>query len=569
MKKLLKDKKLIIDILLIFLITCLALWSYFTNNLLAGDDIRYHLNRIVGVSDAFKEGQILPKIYPYTNSGFGYASPLFYCDLFIYPFALIYILGIGAVPCFKLMVFTYSFIGNVFVYTIFKKETNKRHLGLLAALLYEGANYHLQNIFIRSALGEILAMSFIPIVLYAIYKILIKKEDAWIYLGVSFSLLVMSHLITSVLYAGLFLILIIAFVVVNRKEKEIIKKMLITILKGTLLALLICAWYIFPMLEQMLSQDFNYSYDSGMPNITEIIEPVRNSIGLLFHTNIIRYNGSIGIILNIFLLISFFRFKNVYISTITILCSICYLIIWGILPAGFLSIIQFYFRLYIIIFPLAVIVTIYYLNRTQIKYFKLINILIILYTLFNLANANYEVLTIDYINRGYLSNDLDIYKENAKSKEYYTNLDKNWDVSELGNGEYLPHSEHTNFNKLDSSIYFLDKDNCLIECIKKGDYSRNYSTIIFTCNNSDDASLIIPLSYYKGYRVYELINDNWESTECVSDQTYKLIRIESSIGEHTYKITYKGTIVQYTSLVVSIISVIGIIIYKYKRKQLA
>ena len=32
-------------------------------------DLTFHLNRITGLSNAFEEGQILPKIYPYANYG--------------------------------------------------------------------------------------------------------------------------------------------------------------------------------------------------------------------------------------------------------------------------------------------------------------------------------------------------------------------------------------------------------------------------------------------------------------------------------------------------------------------
>ena len=214
------DKKTLLCVLACLLITVMGLFSYFSSSIAVfkDQDLTFHLNRFVGLAKAFEEGQILPKIYPYTNNGFGYASPLFYCDLFLYPFGILNHFGVPAVYCYKLCVFIYTLMGNLIVYFILKKETGRNDISLIGVLLYFSANYHLQNIFIRNALGEILAMTFIPLVVYAIYKVLVKKEDCFIFLGVSFSLLVMAHLITTLLYGIFFFCMIIVFIIINRKD---------------------------------------------------------------------------------------------------------------------------------------------------------------------------------------------------------------------------------------------------------------------------------------------------------------------------------------------------------------
>ena len=218
-------KETIIDILICVLMTCICLFSFFDSKIIVNisQDITFHINRFVGLANAFEEGQILPKIYPYANNGFGYATPLFYCDLFLYPFAILYHFGLSVVWCYKLCVLFYTTLGNIFIYLIFKKETNNRKLSLLASFLYLTCSYHLFNIFIRGALGEILAMTFVPLVLYAIYKILVKHEDCFVFLGISFSLLVQSHLISSLLYGIFFFCMIVVFLIMNRKDFSLIK----------------------------------------------------------------------------------------------------------------------------------------------------------------------------------------------------------------------------------------------------------------------------------------------------------------------------------------------------------
>ena len=157
-----------IEVFLCLILACIVLFSYFDSsiNVLPSQDLTYHINRFIGLSKAFEEGQILPKMYPYSNNGFGYASPLFYCDLFLYPFAIMYHFGLSAVLCFKSCVLFYTFLGNLFVYFILKKETNNKFISFVGMILYLTCNYHLQNILIRSALGEVLALTYIPLVLH-------------------------------------------------------------------------------------------------------------------------------------------------------------------------------------------------------------------------------------------------------------------------------------------------------------------------------------------------------------------------------------------------------------------
>ena len=117
------NKKIIIDILLIIFITTFSLLFLFQDKIILGDDLTFHLNRFLGIANCFEDGQIPPRIYPYANNYYGYATPLFYCDLFLYPFGVLFHYGLSAVYCYKLCIFTYTLLGNLFVYYIFKKET--------------------------------------------------------------------------------------------------------------------------------------------------------------------------------------------------------------------------------------------------------------------------------------------------------------------------------------------------------------------------------------------------------------------------------------------------------------
>ena len=116
------NKNLTIDIILIILITIIFSFSFLRNDIYFQlIDGGYHLNRLVGIKDALLDHQLLPKIYPYTNNGYGYASALFYCDFFLYPFALIYYLGCPLLLSFKLMYIFYTLIGSIIAFYCFNR----------------------------------------------------------------------------------------------------------------------------------------------------------------------------------------------------------------------------------------------------------------------------------------------------------------------------------------------------------------------------------------------------------------------------------------------------------------
>ncbi len=564
------NKKGILDLLFVLIITTFSLLFFFRKNIIVGDDLTYHLNRFQGLANAFEEGQILPKIYPYANYGYGYASPLFYCDFFLYPFAIMFHFGLSAVLCYKACVFFYTLLGNLFVYLIFKEETNNRLLTLIAVILYSCTNYHLQNIYVRAALGEILAMTFIPLVIHSIYKILVKSEDAWAYLGISFSCLLMCHLISTFLYALFFFVMIIVYVVSNRKDIELIKKTIITIIKGTLLALLITAWYLFPMLEQLQSQTFWLSINAQYNNInagTQTLKEILTNVFALsdnFDDFEIKASASVGPVLLLMAIGYIFVKKNKYVTIITLYCVVLFLIILGVLPGDYLNVMQFYFRLYIVIFPLLIIVAIYFinnLNNESIK--KIVCLTICIYSIINISIAINKTKEGEY----FLSNNADIYQINSIKSHLY-DLDYNHD--ELGGCEYLPYTERVNY-KEDTEIKFKDEYGTFVKYYP-GYFAKvtnkYFSTLEFKTEGvKEGTELLLPVAYYKGYSAYILNNDVWQKRDISYDEETKRLVVFAKEGSQTYKVVYTGTAIQKVTLIISFSTLVCFVGYKIYKKE--
>ena len=149
----------------------------------------------------------------------------------------------------------------------------------------------------------------------------------------------------------------------------------------------------------------------------------------------------------------------------------------------------------------------------------------------------------------YLNNNATVDEINSVTNFKY-NLDYNHD--ELGGAEYLPYTEYMNYKDDSLAIKFLDKNNAMIDYIYE--YDKHFTSIEFTCDNQEDVELLLPLSYYKGYKAYEFIEKEYKTIDVSSDKKYKLVELYSSKGSHTYKVTYEGTVVQKETLVISTLS---------------
>ena len=95
-----------------------------------------------------------------TLNGYGYASPLCYCELFLLLPALLYNLWLPLRTCYQVYLFAVTLATCLIAYFSFAKITASRRLGLLGALLYTLSAYRLTCVYTRAAVGEFTAMAF-------------------------------------------------------------------------------------------------------------------------------------------------------------------------------------------------------------------------------------------------------------------------------------------------------------------------------------------------------------------------------------------------------------------------
>jgi len=123
--------------------------------------------------------------------------------------------------------------------------------GVFSSILYTYAPYHALDIYVRGAMSEVFALSLLPWMFYFTYK-LIKKYSLVNFLGtaISVSLVLMSHNISTMLYAPITIIWCLYWVIMEKS----IKQLLLVSFAG-LLGFGLAAFFIVPaVFEQRIIQ---------------------------------------------------------------------------------------------------------------------------------------------------------------------------------------------------------------------------------------------------------------------------------------------------------------------------
>ncbi len=252
---------------------------------LDGNDLYYQFNRIAGIQEALKSGQFPVKIHSTLLHGYGYGSPIFYPEWFLYLPALLGCAGMSMVNCYKVFVFLLNAGTAALAYVSFCGLLRSKRTGLLAALLYTLSVYRLIDLYTRAAAGEALAMAFLPLVLWGMYELFLGEQRRWYLAALGFTGIMQSHVLTvelSVFFGGIFGLCFIA----RLKEKGRFP----ALLKAAGLTLLLNLGRIALLLQHMQYPFRVFSVESVMSWWTVTLPKVFDL--LLFNTNERMYSGA-------------------------------------------------------------------------------------------------------------------------------------------------------------------------------------------------------------------------------------------------------------------------------------
>ena len=230
----------------------LASLPYCADFLYTGHDLRFHCYRIWAVAQALADGQFPVRLFTDGFNGYGAATPLYYCDLFLYIPALLYNAFLPLQTCYQLYVVLVNAATMLVAYYSFSRIGGHRLYGAVAAFAYTLCAYRLTNLMLRGSVGEYTAMVFLPLVALGAWAIARQDRPAprdWLPLALGMAGIVQSHLLTTEL-AALFLALfwLCNLPVMVRPAR------LLAACKAVVVAVGLTCWFLLPCLQTLKSQ---------------------------------------------------------------------------------------------------------------------------------------------------------------------------------------------------------------------------------------------------------------------------------------------------------------------------
>lgn len=534
----LSDKKhFILFFFLLIALSTVMMIRY--NPLGSGHDLAFHLVRFQVLMDAIKEGTF-PYYLDYDAiERYGYFTKAFYSDVILIPFAILGNLT-NIVFAYNTMIFTMTVLCGLFTYIAVKTVFKNNNAATISSILYTFCTYRLLDVYQRAALGESLSFTFLPVVYLGLYHIIKGDYKKWYILVIGFSLIIFSHVLASILT---FITICLFIIIYNRSLRKEPKRLAYLLLSG-FITILITSYYIFPMLEQMISDTFYYQTNAPI-----LPENNRLSISWIFWGLLGGgvqprqiFVPSVGMLISATICLRLFILKKTELlkhADILVIAGLIYIIAvstifpWHLYPFKLFSFIQFPWRLYEFVSFFWAIAGGYYFAVTITTSKRLI----ISYTII-------IILTIFII-----ANDSSIYKDIRP--EYKFPKRELTNKYSLGNLEYLPSS-------VPSINFIADRKDTIASNnnSKISNFTRNKSVISFDIDLDTGKDITeLPLIYYKGYSAYQN-NDKLSVTESKNGL------IELNIQKSGYiKVFYEGTLVQRVSVYLTLLTSFALVLY--------
>lgn len=148
-------------------------------NSLVGHDTYFHAARLMNLADGLRSGQLPVRVGGFSYNGYGAMTSVFYPDLLLYPWALLLLGGASINYVIHSLMIAVNALTALCMWTAGKRMLKSRQAALCASLLYLFSLYRLENLYRRFALGEMLAMAFLPLFLLGLYEVMLGDKRRW------------------------------------------------------------------------------------------------------------------------------------------------------------------------------------------------------------------------------------------------------------------------------------------------------------------------------------------------------------------------------------------------------
>ncbi|MFD1418309.1 hypothetical protein [Companilactobacillus keshanensis] len=541
MNKLIKKNYFVLLLFVLISVVLVALIDWHVGYIFATGDYHYHLDRIETLASSIEHFDFWPKVDGHFIGGYGYASSLFYPDVFLYLPALLRVVGVSPVVTYLFTLVLINFATLWIGYIAGKRLSFSTQRALLFTLIYALNPYRLQTLYSRQDLGELLGMIFFPLVLSELINFKNGYFRQWYVLAIAMIGIGFSHTIS------LFMMIIFAVLYVLLNIKSFWnKKKIIALIKAAGLTISATAMIYLPILEQMRGQKYALTTDP-LINITNQVFPIKNLVGnslinSVFHGDSVNIGTVIFVSLLVYSIYNFINRKNVDLTVIALIMffSCTNIFPWKFLSHSIFAIIQFPWRFFSIIsLIVAYLLVNDDLHLFDRKYFSYA--LIGMIALLTLGLSQQTVAE---------SKDrLDSYSDFNTIDSYYIGAGHEYLPSQVDYYNIRHHKDRTiDYKRADISI-----QNAII--------NRQYIAFNFDTHGKS-ANIQLPLIYYKGYQS-EIYGSGNSTVPRIS--TSGLVEIKLT-GSGMVKVQYEHTLIQKIGLFISGVTAL-LVLFKFLVKR--
>lgn len=247
---------------ILVVISFLASIPFLFQGTISGGDLGYHLHRIEGIASSIKNGIFPVRIEPHWQQGYGYADAIFYCPLFLYIPGIMRTLGFTVSEAYNFYCVLCTFATVFISFYSFGSITDNTRIGVLSSLLYTTSISRIQWL-TCGAVGEYTALTFLPLVILGIYKLVFEEKAdtsarAWLTFALGYAALIQCHVLSTEVTFAITLVTFVVFL-----PRLIRRKMILPVMKAVCLVIALCLWYLVPFLDYYLTQDVTIKHVFG------------------------------------------------------------------------------------------------------------------------------------------------------------------------------------------------------------------------------------------------------------------------------------------------------------------
>ncbi len=222
---------------------------FLKDDLIILHDIKFHIPRICNLADGLRSGQFPVRAGGYTYNGYGAITSAFYPDFFLIPFALMLLGGASCQFVFSLLLIGMNIASAFSMYMSAKRILKDAQVATLAAALYVLSPYRNTDVYVRGAVGEGLAMIFVPLFIMGLLEVIRGDERKWPWLTLSAASVFLSHMLSCLMCA------ILAFALCLLYIRDIMKPgRLLSLCRALLWTVVLCLFQIVPMVGYLRQQ---------------------------------------------------------------------------------------------------------------------------------------------------------------------------------------------------------------------------------------------------------------------------------------------------------------------------